>query len=102
MIYAIAGRAVTLRTMVKVGDRLVKDLPHKELVNLVVGKDTFAEPRDEGWLKLTGLRVGEAGPIDLSVRSDGIVGLCGLRGAGQGPAGRVFAGSDRATGDHGT
>lgn len=101
-IYAIADRAVILRNGVKVGDRVVKDLPHKELVNLIVGKDTFAvkfaEPREEVRLKLTGLKVGEVGPIDLSVRSGEIVGLCGLRGAGQGPAGRAIAGVDRVTG----
>ncbi|MDO4783853.1 MAG: sugar ABC transporter ATP-binding protein [Propionibacteriaceae bacterium] len=101
-IYAIADRAVILRNGVKVGDRIVKDLPHKELVNLIVGKETFAvkfaKPRDEVRLKLAGLRVGEVGPIDLSVRAGEIVGLCGLRGAGQGPAGRAIAGVDRVTG----
>lgn len=100
-IYAIADRAVIMRNGVKVGDRAVSGLPHKELVNLIVGKDTYAvqfsAPRDEVRLELSGVRVGEVGPIDLAVRSGEIVGLCGLRGAGQGPAGRAIAGVDAIT-----
>jgi ribose transport system ATP-binding protein len=100
-IYAIADRAVIMRNGRKVGDRVVSELPHKELVNLIVGKDTFAvrfsAPREETRLELAGVRVGEVGPINLKVRSGEIVGLCGLRGAGQGPAGRAIAGVDPIT-----
>lgn len=100
-IYAIADRAVVMRNGVKVGDRKVADLPHKELINLIVGKETlsvkFAAPQEKVRIELDQVRVGEVGPIDLKVRAGEIVGLCGLRGAGQGPAGRAIAGVDRIT-----
>ncbi len=101
-IYAIADRAVIMRNGVKVGDKTVSDLPHKELVNLIVGKDTFAvefaAPRDDVRLELVDVEVGGVGPINLTVRSGEIVGLCGLRGAGQSPAGRAIAGVVPITG----
>ncbi len=100
-IYAIADRAVIMRNGSKVGDREVANLEHSELVNLIVGKETrtvnFSQPRDEVRLQLKGVRIGEVGPIDMAVKSGEIVGLCGLRGAGQGPAGRAIAGVDPIT-----
>ncbi len=101
-IYAIADRAVILRNGIKVADNQVSDLPHKELVNLIVGKETrevsFSAPGETTRLQLHGVTVGEVGPIDLDVKAGEIVGLCGLRGAGQGPAGRAIAGVQRITG----
>ncbi|QLQ15082.1 MAG: sugar ABC transporter ATP-binding protein [Micropruina sp.] len=101
-IYAISSRAVIMRNGVKVADREVATLPHKELVGLIVGKETlsveFPPPAPEVRLELNDVRVGEVGPIDLTVQKGEIVGLCGLRGAGQGSAGRAIAGVDAITG----
>lgn len=101
-IYAIADRAVVMRNGVKVGDKLVADMPHRELVNLIVGKETLAvkfnQPREDERLAMHDVFVGEVGPISMRVKAGEIVGLCGLRGAGQGAAGRAIAGVDTITG----
>jgi len=100
-IYAIADRAVIMRNGAKVGDRAVADLPHKELVSLIVGREavsvSFAPPQDRIRLQLKDVTVGEVGPLTLDIRAGEIVGLVGLRGAGQAPAGRAIAGVDRIT-----
>jgi ribose transport system ATP-binding protein len=100
-IYAIADRAVIMRNGAKVGDRAVIDLPHSELVSLIVGREavavSFAPPQDRVRLELRDVTVGEVGPLTLEIRAGEIVGLVGLRGAGQAPAGRAIAGVDRIT-----
>jgi ribose transport system ATP-binding protein len=99
-IYAIASRAVVMRNGEVVADRLVADLSHGELVNLIVGsgtKDTvFDEPRNDIRLIVEDFEVGDVGPVNFSVRQGEVVALCGLRGAGQEQIGRSIAGAIRA------
>jgi ribose transport system ATP-binding protein len=68
----------------------------KELVRLIVGRQTtVSEPGAAGdavALELAALRVGDVGPVDLTLRTGEVVGLVGLRGAGQTEIGRAVAG----------
>ena len=71
----------------------------EELVSLIVGKalDKFEaapRPRSETVrLAVSGLTVAGAGPVDFTVAQSEIVGLVGLRGAGQERVGRALFGA---------
>jgi ribose transport system ATP-binding protein len=70
-----------------------------DLVYAIVGRrlaDVFgvaAAPGPTVLLEVAGLRVGAVGPLDLAVRAGEIVGLVGLRGAGQDAVGRAIFGA---------
>ncbi|WP_336632539.1 MULTISPECIES: sugar ABC transporter ATP-binding protein [unclassified Microbacterium] len=101
-IYQISQRAVVMRNGRVVAETRVADLPPDTLVELIVGHGT-KPPRigaagERERLTLRGVRVGDTGPIDLSVREGEILALCGLRGAGHEPIGRAVAGALPTTG----
>lgn len=95
-IYQITSRAVIMRNGRLVADTSVEELSHADLVELIVGHETrdvvFDPPQPEQRVALSGVRVGDVGPIDLQVRRGEIIGLCGLRGAGHAEVGRAVAG----------
>lgn len=99
-VYEIAHRAVVMRNGRVVADRPVAGIGANELVELIVGRGTqtprFAPPRADRRLRLQGLRVASAGPVDIDVRAGEVLALCGLRGAGQDAVGRAIAGALRA------
>ena len=101
-VYDIADSVVVMRNGVKVGDAPVSHVPPAQLVELIVGHTTRAISRGETGdavrLELDGLVAGDVGPVDLTVRRGEVVGLVGLRGAGQAEVGRAVAGAVRATG----
>ena len=96
-VYEISSRAVVMRNGAVVADRAVADLPHGELVDLIVGSATtptiFAEPRPEVRLSVKDLCIGDIGPVSFDVRQGEVVALCGLRGAGQEQVGRALGGA---------
>lgn len=95
-VYEIADSVVVMRDGRLVGEGPTDEIPPDELVRLIVGRHTTtSEPGPVGdatRLELDGVRVGEVGPIDLHLRSGEVVGLVGLRGAGQEEIGRAVAG----------
>jgi len=98
-VFEIADRIAVLRDGALVGERLVSETNPEELVSLIVGKalDRFeAAPRPrspEIRLAAKGLTVEGAGPVDFAVAKSEIVGLVGLRGAGQERVGRALFGA---------
>ena len=123
-VYQIADSVVVLRNGRKVGDAPTAQVPPEQLVELIVGRRTRpiergvlepdpgpepdpahpgrpgqpARARGGARLTVTGLMAGDVGPVDLSVRRGEVVGLVGLRGAGQAEVGRAVAGAAPVTG----
>ena len=97
-VFEIADRIAVLRDGTLVGERLVAETTPDELVSLIVGKalDRFeASPGPSSRrtrLAVRGLTVEGAGPVDFAVAQSEIVGLVGLRGAGQERVGRALFG----------
>ncbi|MEH1122873.1 sugar ABC transporter ATP-binding protein [Micromonospora sp. CPCC 206061] len=95
-IFQIADDVVVMRNGRVVGAAPTTEFSPTELVRLIVGRET--RPGSPGTvgdrvrLELDGVRVGDVGPVDLRVRAGEVVGLVGLRGAGQEEIGRAVAG----------
>ena len=96
-IYEISSRAVVMRNGAVVADRPVAELPHGELVDLIVGAATqetvFDPPRERVRLRVEELESAGVGPVWFDVRQGEVLALCGLRGAGQEQVGRAIAGA---------
>jgi ribose transport system ATP-binding protein len=98
-VFEIADRIAVLRDGAMVGERRVEDTNPDELVSLIVGKalERFeAAPRPrarKARLVVSGLTVAGAGPVDFTVARSEILGLVGLRGAGQERVGRALFGA---------
>jgi ribose transport system ATP-binding protein len=97
-VFEIADRITVLRDGLVVGERMVAETNPEELVSLIVGK---ALDRYEGAhaleggparLKVRNVVVEGAGPVSFDIRQGEIVGLVGLRGAGQERIGRALFG----------
>ncbi len=103
-VFEIADRIAVLRDGLLVGERRVKDTTPEELVSLIVGKalerfEAAPRPRsDKIRLAASALAVAGAGPVDFTVAQSEIVGLVGLRGAGQERIGRALFGALPHTG----
>jgi ribose transport system ATP-binding protein len=97
-VFAIADRMVVLRDGRVVGDRPVAGATPGEAIRLIVGREPSlvfrraAESRGAARLTLAGLTIGWVGPIDAEVHAGEVVGLVGLRGAGQELVGRALFG----------
>jgi ribose transport system ATP-binding protein len=97
-VFEIADRIAVLRDGGLVGERSVAETNPEELVSMIVGK---ALERFEGSTRAVGLpvrlearklAVEGAGPVDFAVEKSEIIGLVGLRGAGQERIGRALFG----------
>jgi ribose transport system ATP-binding protein len=101
-VFAIADRVAVMRNGQLVGDLAVSDTTQDDLVTLIVGHElerhrTTAAPNLDATVRVS-LRqamVADVGPVDLDVRAGEIVGLVGLRGAGQAAVGRALAGVEQ-------
>ena len=97
-VFEIADRVVVLRDGRVAGERRIGAVTPEEIILLIVGREAaqvFRRPaRREGAARLVleGLRIGEVGPIDASIHAGEVVGLAGLRGAGQERVGRALFG----------
>ncbi|TLU74129.1 sugar ABC transporter ATP-binding protein [Lichenicoccus roseus] len=97
-VFQVADDVAVLRDGRLVGCRRIADTSPSDLVTMIVGRppeQVFARPGTAGTetcLTLDGLVAGDAGPISLTLRRGEIVGLVGLRGAGQDHIGRALFG----------
>ena len=103
-IFKLADRVAVLRDGQLAGVRIVKDTTSTELVNLIVGrevKDLYVRgKRTDGpeTLKVTDFETFGAGPVNFTAREGEVLGLVGLRGAGQEAIGRALFGAQTSTG----
>ncbi len=97
-VFEIADRMVILRDGRVVGERMVSQTNTEEVILLIVGREpsqVFMRPaRHEGSARIIFERVSIDGadPLDCRVHAGEIVGLVGLRGAGQEAVGRALFG----------
>jgi ribose transport system ATP-binding protein len=103
-VFEIADRMVVLRDGRVVGERRVSCTTPEEAILLIVGREpslVFRRPaRKEGAARLVfeGMTTECAGPIDCRVHGGEVVGLVGLRSAGQETIGRALFGLTPVTG----
>jgi ribose transport system ATP-binding protein len=103
-VFEIADRMVVLRDGRVAGERMVGRTSPDEAILLIVGREpslVFRRPAErEGAarLELEGTVIGPVGPVDCRIHSGEIVGLVGLRGAGQEQIGRALFGVEVVTG----
>ena len=103
-IFRVADRVVVMRDGLVVGEKRVEETAPDDLVQLIVGRSTFAA-FDKGLpvrgpvrVEVRRVSTAEAGPVDFTVHQGELLGLVGLRGAGQEAIGRALFGAVRATG----
>jgi ribose transport system ATP-binding protein len=103
-VFEIADRMVVLRDGRVAGERVVARTSPDETILLIVGREpslVFRRPRErEGAarLELEAAVIGPVGPIDCRIHAGEIVGLVGLRGAGQEQVSRALFGVEAVTG----
>jgi ribose transport system ATP-binding protein len=102
-VFRIADRVTVLRDGRNVSTARVADTSPATLVNDIVGRslsEVFVKPSAPGADKLLlvdGLVSGDVGPVSFAVSAGEIVGLVGLRGAGQVVVGRAIFGDADVT-----
>jgi ribose transport system ATP-binding protein len=102
-VFELADRMVVLRDGRVVGDRPVAATTPAEAILLIVGREPsllFRRPVERHGrprLVFEQLRIDWVGPIDAAVHAGEVVGLVGLRGAGQELVGRSLFGLEPAT-----
>lgn len=105
-VYQLADRVTVLRNGRMVGERAIADLPRRDLVALMLGRelaettahrdagatlpDTPAAFRFDGYGKR-----GSIAPFDLAIRPGEVVGIAGLLGSGRTETARLLFGIDR-------
>ena len=98
-VFRVADRVVVLRDGALVSDGPVAETSPEALVRQIVGRSTFdafekAERPSAGTrLEVRGLRTTGAGPVDFELHANELLGLVGLRGAGQEEIGRALFGA---------
>jgi ribose transport system ATP-binding protein len=99
-VMAIADRAAVMRDGALVAQQRIIDTDEAHLVQQIVGKALHAAvPKAAGArgatvLELDGVVAGNAGPVSLTVRQGEVLGLVGLRGAGQEAISRAVFGRE--------
>jgi ribose transport system ATP-binding protein len=94
----LADHVSVLRDGRRVHSSRVSDTTPQELIQAIVGRplsEVFVEPDPPAsatLLSLAGVRTGDVGPIDLQLAPGEVLGLVGLRGAGQNQLGRALMG----------
>ena len=102
-VFEIADRMVVLRDGRVVGDRPVAEATPEEAIRLIVGREPSqvfrraVERHGAARLTLEQLTIDWVGPIDCEVHAGEVVGLVGLRGAGQELVGRALFGLAQPT-----
>ena len=102
-VFEIADRMVILRDGRVVCERMVRDITPEHCILLIVGREpslVFRRPaQHEGSARLVfdGVTTDCAGPLDCRMRAGEVVGLVGLRGAGQESIARALFGLSPVT-----
>jgi ribose transport system ATP-binding protein len=102
-VFEIADRMVVLRDGQVAGERVVAQATPDETIFLIVGKEpsqVFRRPTERAGksrLAFEQTCFGAVGPLDASIHAGEIVGLVGLRGAGQEAVGRALFGIEPVT-----
>jgi ribose transport system ATP-binding protein len=97
-IFEIGDRMVVLRDGIVAGERAVAQTTAEEVILLIVGREPsqiFRRPVERSGkprLTIDEVMIGDVGPVDCTFRSGEVVGLVGLRGAGQESVGRALFG----------
>ncbi len=106
-VYQISDRITVLRNGEKVGEHMTVDLPKRQLIALMLGRELEAAEND-GWaaqaaasaddqtfLQVKGIgRHGMLQPLDLNIAKGEIVGLAGLLGSGRTETAKLIFGID--------
>lgn len=99
-IFRVADRVVVLRDGEKVSESAIADTSPEQLIRDIVGQTTFdafekSADRSGGTthLSVEGLTTEGAGPVSFELRQGELLGLVGLRGAGQEEIGRALYGA---------
>ena len=98
-IFRIADRVVVMRDGRLVGEKPVRDTNPDELIGLIVGRSTFELFHKSecapgpARVVVRGLKTPGSGPVDFDIREGELLGLVGLRGAGQEEIGRALFGA---------
>jgi ribose transport system ATP-binding protein len=104
-IFRIADRVAVLRDGKLVGVQVVNATTPSELVNLIVGrevKDLYVRAdlkRGKETLRVSNLETFGAGPVSFAAHEGEVLGLVGLRGAGQEAVGRALFGAQASVGE---
>jgi ribose transport system ATP-binding protein len=97
-VFDVADEVAVLRDGKLIGRKRVADTSAHDLIAMIVGRPQGelaipAHPIGAATrLSLQGFTAGNAGPVDLDLREGEMVGLVGLRGAGQDAVGRALFG----------
>ena len=103
-IFRVADRVAVLRDGKLVGETPVANTSPSELVNMIVGREVkslyvrSAKTNGAETLKVFHLVTNGAGPVSFAARTGEVLGLVGLRGAGQEAVGRALFGDQPSTG----
>ena len=103
-IFRLADRVAVLRDGRLVGVRPVSETTPAELVTMIVGrevKDLYVRAslaRGRETLNVRNLATASAGPVSFSAYQGEVLGLVGLRGAGQEAIGRALFGAEASRG----
>ncbi len=98
-VFAIADRVVVLRDGFLVGDEPIGKLDPDSLIQLIIGRDledvfVHTDPPENApcVLKLDQVQTEDVGPVSFELRRGEVLGLVGLRGAGQDAVGHALFG----------
>jgi ribose transport system ATP-binding protein len=102
-VFRICDWITVMRDGQKVASAAAASFTPQELVLAIVGRpptELFMTPPKataQPLLTVQDLQVGHVGPISLQLREGEVLGLCGLRGAGQNQIGRAIAGIEASS-----
>jgi simple sugar transport system ATP-binding protein len=107
-VYAIADRVTVLRNGAFVGCRAIADLPKRELIGMMLGRELEEETHHRAAITAAAAdapapirfrdfgKRGSVAPFDLDVRPGEVVGIAGLLGSGRSETAFLLFGIDRA------
>jgi ribose transport system ATP-binding protein len=102
-VFRLADSVTVLRDGRKIRTCPVAETTAAELVQTIVGRppaEVFLRPQAAqpvAVIRVDGLQVGRVGPVSFQVNAGEVVGLAGLRGAGQNAVGRALSGIEAST-----
>ncbi|MDH2327170.1 sugar ABC transporter ATP-binding protein [Cereibacter sp. SYSU M97828] len=105
-VYALADRVTVLRNGKLVGSRATRDLPRRDLVGMMLGRElaeetharSAAAPVDTpAPIRFRGMgKTGSVAPFDMDIRPGEVLGIAGLLGSGRTETAFLLFGIDRA------